>query len=149
MCFQVDNKSPHAALCVKSKVLNKVIDSILSINKFNQQCVVIKRMLQSSRLEDHMMTIGIDQFSFTRSYFEQICMNNIKKIYQHADKSDDWNKSIITTHCCSNVLVDRMESMTLFNTLDLTHWAAWGDLLSTWKHKYSLCCSMCQIKGIK
>ena len=28
--------------------------------------------------------------------------------------------------------------MTLFNTLDLTHWAAWGDLLSTWKHKYYL-----------
>ena len=25
--------------------------------------------------------------------------------------------------------------MALFNTLDLTHWAAWGDLLSTWKHK--------------
>ena len=31
-----------------------------------------------------------------------------------------------------------MESMTFFNTLDLTHWAACGDLLSTWKHKYSL-----------
>ena len=31
-----------------------------------------------------------------------------------------------------------MESMTFFNTLDLRHWAAWGDLLSTWKHKYSL-----------
>ena len=28
--------------------------------------------------------------------------------------------------------------MTLFNTLDLAHWASWGDLLSTWKHKYSL-----------
>ena len=28
--------------------------------------------------------------------------------------------------------------MTLFNTLDLTHWESWGDLLSTWKHKYSL-----------
>ena len=28
--------------------------------------------------------------------------------------------------------------MTLFNTLNLTHWAAWGDLLSTWKHKYPL-----------
>ena len=36
------------------------------------------------------------------------------------------------------MLIDRMESMTLFNTLDLTHLAAWGDLLSTWKHKYSL-----------
>ena len=28
--------------------------------------------------------------------------------------------------------------MILFNTLDLTHWAAWGDLLLTRKHKYSL-----------
>ena len=28
--------------------------------------------------------------------------------------------------------------MEWFNNLDLTHWAAWGDLLLTWKHKYSL-----------
>ena len=46
-------------------------------------------MLQSSRLEDHMKTIGIDQSSFTRSSFEHRCMNNIKKIYQHAGKCDD------------------------------------------------------------
>ena len=46
-------------------------------------------MLQSSRLEDHMNTIGIDQSSFTRSSFEHICMNNIKKIYQHEGKCDD------------------------------------------------------------
>ena len=46
-------------------------------------------MLQSSRLEDHMKTIGIDQSSFTRSSFEQICMKNIKKIYQHTGKCDD------------------------------------------------------------
>ena len=36
-----------------------------------------------------MKTIGIDQSSFTRSYFEHICMNNIKNIYQHAGKCDD------------------------------------------------------------
>ena len=30
-----------------------------------------------------------------------------------------------------------MESMSLFNILYLTHWAAWVDLLLTWKHKYS------------
>ena len=42
LCFQVDNKSPHAVQCVKSRVLKKVIDSILSINTFAQQCVVIK-----------------------------------------------------------------------------------------------------------
>ena len=46
-------------------------------------------MLQSSRLEDHMKTIGIDPSSFTRSYFENRCMNNIKNIYQHAGKCDD------------------------------------------------------------
>ena len=34
LCFQVDNKSPHAAQCVKSRVLNTVIDSIPSINIF-------------------------------------------------------------------------------------------------------------------
>ena len=46
-------------------------------------------MFQSSRLEDHMKTIGIDQSSFTRSSFEHRCMNNIKNIYQHAGKCDD------------------------------------------------------------
>ena len=85
---QVENKSPHAAQCVKSRVLNKVIDSILYINTFEQQCVVIKCMLQSSRLEYHMKTIGIDQSSFNMSTFEHRCINNIKKIYQHAGKCD-------------------------------------------------------------
>ena len=89
MCLQVNSKSTHAAQCVKSRVLNKAIDSILSIDTFEQQCVVIKFMLQSSRLEDHMKTIGIDQSSFTRYYFEHRCMKNIKKIYQHSGKCDE------------------------------------------------------------
>ena len=46
-------------------------------------------MLQSSCLEDHMKTIGINQSSFNRSYFEHKCKNNIKKIYQPAGKCDD------------------------------------------------------------
>ena len=46
-------------------------------------------MLQSSRLEDHMKTISIDQSSLTRSSFEHRCMNNTKKIYQHTGKCDD------------------------------------------------------------
>ena len=51
--------------------------------------MVIKYLLQSSRLGNHMKTIGIDQTSFARSSFEHRCMNNIKKIYQHAGKCDD------------------------------------------------------------
>ena len=45
-------------------------------------------MLQSSRHENHMKTIGIYQSSFSRSSFEHRCMNNIKKIYQHSGKCD-------------------------------------------------------------
>ena len=46
-----------------------------------------------------MKTIGIDQSSFARSSFEHRCMNNIKKIYQHAGKCDDQQnlKDIIDT----------------------------------------------------
>ena len=62
---------------------------ILSINTFEQQCVVIKYKLQSSRLEDHMKTISIDLSSFTRYYFEHRYMTNIKNIYQHAGKCAD------------------------------------------------------------
>ena len=36
-----------------------------------------------------MKTIGIDQYSFARFSFEHRCMNNIKKIYEHAGKCDD------------------------------------------------------------
>ena len=51
--------------------------------------MVIKCLLQSSRLEDNMNTIGIDQYSFARSSFEHRCIKKIKKIYQHAGKCDD------------------------------------------------------------
>ena len=36
-----------------------------------------------------MNTISIYQSSFTRSSFEHRCMNNIKKIYQHAGKCNN------------------------------------------------------------
>ena len=45
-------------------------------------------MLQLTRLEDHTKTIGIDQSLCNRSSFEHKCLNNIKKIYQHAGKCD-------------------------------------------------------------
>ena len=46
-------------------------------------------MLQSSRLEDYIRTIGIDQSLCTSSSFEHKCLNNIRKIYQHAHDCDD------------------------------------------------------------
>ena len=89
MCFRINSKSPHSAQCVKSRILNNVIDCILSIDTFEQQCVVIKVVLQSSHLEDHMKNIGIDLSLFKFSSFEHKCLNNIKYIYQHAGKCED------------------------------------------------------------
>ena len=59
--FQIHGRYSYAAQCVKSRIMNKAIEYILSIDTFEQQCVVINGMLQSLRLEDHMKTISIDQ----------------------------------------------------------------------------------------
>ena len=61
LCFQINGRSSHAAQCVKSRIMNKAIDYILSVDTFEHQCVIIKSMLKSSRIEDHIKTIGIDQ----------------------------------------------------------------------------------------
>ena len=63
---------------------------------------------------------------------------SIPIVFIWSSRRDDCNMHFITTHCFPNMLIDRMKSMALFNTLDLTHWAAQGDLLSTWKQKYYL-----------
>ena len=64
----------------------------------------------------------------------------------------DCNIHLIKTHCCSNVSIDRIELTALFSIRDLTHWAAWGDLLFIWKHKDSLpaggnCFVLCNSTG--
>ena len=69
--------------------MNKAVDSILYIDTFEQQCVVIKGMLKSPRLEDIMNNIGIDQSLCNRYSLEHKFLNNIKNIYQHAGKCDD------------------------------------------------------------
>ena len=60
MCFMREGKSDQANRCIKSRTMTKVIDYVLSIDTFEQQCVVLKGMLQSPRLKDHVKTIGID-----------------------------------------------------------------------------------------
>ena len=69
--------------------MNKSIDYIFSIDTSEQTYVLIKFMLQSERLEDHMKTIGIYQSLCNRSSFEKRFLNNIKNICQHAGKYDD------------------------------------------------------------
>ena len=67
MCFQNDDKAAQAARCIKSRIVTKVIDCVLLIE---QQCVVLKGMLQSPRLKDHANNIGIDQSLSNNALFE-------------------------------------------------------------------------------
>ena len=48
MCSQKDGKTTQATRCIKSRIMTKVIDSVLLIDTFEQQCVVLKLMLQST-----------------------------------------------------------------------------------------------------
>ena len=57
----MDGENAHAAQCLKSRTLTKVIDLMIAIESFEQQCVILKGLLQSDRLKLDMVTIGIDQ----------------------------------------------------------------------------------------
>ena len=61
MCFQDYGETAQASKCVKYRIITKVVDYVLSIDTFEQKCVVLKGVLQSPRLKDHVKTIGIDQ----------------------------------------------------------------------------------------
>ena len=79
MCFQKDDKTAQAASCIKSRIMTKVIDYILLIDTFEQQCVVLKGILKSPRLKDQVQTIGIDQSLSNNATYEHKCLENIKK----------------------------------------------------------------------
>ena len=52
--FQKDGKTAQAARCIKSSIITQVVDYILYIDIFKQQCVVLKVILKSPRLKDHV-----------------------------------------------------------------------------------------------
>ena len=84
-----EGKYDQAARCIKSRIINKVIDSVISIDTFEQQCVVLKSMLQSPWLKYHVQTIGIDQSLRKNAIYEHKCLENIKKLYKQYGKCDD------------------------------------------------------------
>ena len=88
MCFQIDGKSSQAAKCIKSRIRTKAIDRVLSIDIFEQHCVVRKSMLQSPRLIYHGKTIGIDQSLSNSALFEHKCVQKPKNLYKHTGKCD-------------------------------------------------------------
>ena len=68
--------------------MTKVVDYIISIDTFEQKCVVIKGILQSPRLKYHVQTIGIDPYLSNNTIYKHKCLENIKKLYKQAGKCD-------------------------------------------------------------
>ena len=54
-----EGKSDQAARCIESGIMTKVVDSVLSVDTFEQKIVVLKGILRSPRLKYHVQTIGI------------------------------------------------------------------------------------------
>ena len=78
--FSDCDKTDWAAKFVKSRIMTKVIDYVLLIGKFEQQCVVTKGMLQSPRFKYFVKNIDIEQLLRNNDLFEHKCIQNIKKL---------------------------------------------------------------------
>ena len=78
----MDGKTAHAAQCSKSYALTEVVDLILDIYFFEHQCVIIKGLLQSELLEQHIVTVLLNQSLSNSSMYEHKCLENIKKLHK-------------------------------------------------------------------
>ena len=88
LCFQKDGKSAHSVKCTIFCVLNKVIDTIIEIDSFEKQCVILKGLLYSEQLKQHMVIIGVDQSLSNIALYKHICLENIKTLYKLTRKCD-------------------------------------------------------------
>ena len=61
MCFHIGGKSAQADNCVNSNIITKLVCYVIYIDAFEQKCVLIKGVLKSPHIREHVGTVGIDQ----------------------------------------------------------------------------------------
>ena len=88
----MEGKSDQAARYIKSRIITKVIDFFLSIHTLEQQCVLLKGMLQSPQLKYHIQTICIDPSLSKNVIYEKNVLKTSKYIYKQAYECDDQQK---------------------------------------------------------
>ena len=92
-----EGKSGQANICIKSRIMTTVIYFVLSVDAFEQQCVVLKGMLKSTRLRDHAQIIFIGPSLSNNTIYEHKFLENIKNYT---------NKLVsVTTSNNSNILL--------------------------------------------
>ena len=65
-----------------------MIDLILEIESFEQQCFIIKGWLQSERLKEHVFIIVFDQSLSNSAMYQHRFLENINNLYKNAIKCD-------------------------------------------------------------
>ena len=80
LCFLKEGKSNQSSSCIKSRIMTNVVDSVIYIDTFEQQCVLLKGILQSPQLKYHIQTIGIHPSLSNNAIYEHKCLENNKNI---------------------------------------------------------------------
>ena len=80
------SRTAHPAQCLKSRALTKVIYLIIDIESFEQQYFILKDLLQSDWMKQHIITIGIDKLLSNCEMYEHRCLVSIKKLYTYDGK---------------------------------------------------------------
>ena len=66
-----------------------MIDTILVIDSFEHQCVILKVLLHSEILKQYMLVIGVDQSLSNSALYGHRSLEKIKKLYKLSVKYDD------------------------------------------------------------
>ena len=93
----MDEETAYAALCSKSHALTKLVELFVGIDSFEQQCVILKGLLQSDLLKQHMVTIEIDPSLIYSAIYEHKCLEI----------------SINCTHLLANAMINRNRNLFL------------------------------------
>ena len=69
--------------------MTKVIDSVILIDTFEQQYIVLKGILKPLRLNDHVQTISIDQSLSKNAIYEHKYLEYTRTLYKQASNCDN------------------------------------------------------------
>ena len=80
LCLQIDCKSACESECDKSRVLTKVIESIIEIGSFDHMCVIIKELFHSEKLKQHIVKIVLYQSLSNSAMYKHRYLEIINKL---------------------------------------------------------------------
>ena len=107
---------------------------LLSVNTPRVETIASSRISLTCCWSSHSPAYLYNFLMFSRylcSYIELFLKDRwIPIVCKWYFSRSDFNIPLSTTHCCSNVSIERTESITLVIVLDLIHLAAWSDLPS-------------------